>query len=106
MWAQYAENHRGVCLVFDREELNLLLKNSMPPEGKLRAASVHYIDYSQDISFALDPFILSVDEAASKGLSLHVKEMLEKRWFDYFFVKMQDWRDESEFKEIYNVKQR
>lgn len=42
MWAQYAGNHTGICLAFDRQELTHLFYSSMSKHGSTYDGEVNY----------------------------------------------------------------
>ena len=44
MWAQYAEQHQGVCLVFDKEKLLKCFEKSLSAKGDLYYGEVDYFD--------------------------------------------------------------
>ena len=42
MWSHYGDNHRGVCLIFDKNELNTNIKE-IPVEGEIILDAVSYL---------------------------------------------------------------
>jgi hypothetical protein len=42
MWAMYGDNHKGVCLCFNKKKLIKSLINSLPKDSKLHHADVNY----------------------------------------------------------------
>src|SRR5512139_2073937 len=50
MWAQYAENNSGVCLVFDGKKLHANIKSSLTDKSKLFYGTVNYKNYGCIVS--------------------------------------------------------
>ena len=44
MWAQYASNHTGVCLVFDKELIKISINHDFRNMGQLFEDSIVYKD--------------------------------------------------------------
>jgi hypothetical protein len=98
MWAQYADNHKGVCLIFSRDELRAALTASIEASSTLFESSVSYRNRSQAPSLHNNPFILNFDFICSYGLESTVREHIKKYWRELFFEKARDWADEKEFR--------
>lgn len=97
MWAQYADRHRGFCIVFEREILLKKIKEQFPERTVLHGR-VNYIDRSW--ANRLDPhaFRIEYDLLLKVGLDeychLHINQYAEELYFD----KLRDWRDEHEWR--------
>lgn len=87
MWSQYAEGHKGICLVFNKKLLIQQLQGSFD-------IFTNNVDYNNHISRILNP-LSTIDEqnrhTAAKDIVLENKEA-------YFFTKLNDYRDEQEFR--------
>lgn len=94
MWAQYAENHRGICLVFEKKKLSKNIAESLKDKGILHHG---YVNYTQSIH-SYDAFHLNYDEICFKGLNIYLMEHLSKFYRELFFEKNIDWRDECEYR--------
>lgn len=77
MWAHYADQHRGICLEFDRQRL----MEAFPPTSKVQYAP------AVDAYNAMDTFLCS-DEAAVMRLS------------ESFLIKAREWEYEQEWRII------
>lgn len=98
MWAQYAQNHRGVCLVFDKEKLI----------EKFNSDFEYYLHFCDDVSY--DPIIKQLSlpeyEYAQIGLASELQKSAEQIIEDrikkyhkiYYFSKHKDWQTEKEFR--------
>lgn len=64
MWAQYAENHQGLCLVFDKALLAETIAESLGSRGKLVSGEVTYWDF--DISVGRPEWIAHMDALCSR----------------------------------------
>jgi Protein of unknown function (DUF2971) len=91
LWEQYADAHKGVCLVFDRESLFRQLAKGLGPERALRAASIEYTN---------EPLIPGVTSQKVAELGVHeaVSYLIEKRFDELVFRKTPDWTTEVEFR--------
>jgi hypothetical protein len=96
MWAQYAENHKGVCIVLDRESLNRAIRSRYPDhDGSwVRDGKVKYVT-SYD-----DPASIAIKYRAGE-----VQACVNEYFTDYagslFFAKHVDWQDENEYRWVY-----
>jgi hypothetical protein len=101
MWAQYAGDHSGVCLFFDRERLIEQLDAALGPHGVRYKGPVDYTNESPapkpGIGLALDVDYTGIVE---DGMDAAVSKHLARHYGDLFFTKLQDWSDEREFRFI------
>jgi hypothetical protein len=96
MWAQYAENHIGVCLIFDANKLNKNIHEQLGPRCRIYQGRVSYI-YRPLIS---DPIMLkNIQGDITKEIL--VEELRSYYFASYkgkFLAKHPDWRDETEYR--------
>lgn len=99
MWSQYADNHRGVCLVFDRERLLQLIEKQVGNSCLFFTGAVAYVDWgiARDL-YKDQQYLINVDVLEAAGRSEYAKRHLATHWQKLFFEKMTDWRDESEWR--------
>lgn len=95
MWEQYGDNHRGVCLAFDRRALI---------EGEFRRAlqeiggtNIGEVDYTAG-GFAADPARVLADIPDDENASRAIFEHLETHNAAFWFLKLLDWETEYEFR--------
>jgi hypothetical protein len=100
MWAQYAEKagQMGVCLVFDRAELESSLRASVPRDTRIFKDYVEYRNGSQPRSLENDPFILDYDLLKRHGNEKAIQAHVEYYWKELFFQKATDWSHEAEYR--------
>ncbi len=94
MWAQYGDNHGGVCLVFDRAALDVEIRASVSTEASIYSDLVVYDDSLKSVSAVLND--LDYDRIREIDLEPALKEQVEKFHLGLFFRKDSDWISESE----------
>lgn len=103
MWAQYAENHSGVCLIFDGKKLGENIKNELKNkysknECTIRHGSVSYKNYGTSV--------ISIDLVNKYGTEYALREYLFEHYKDVFLTKYLDWENESEYRWLVHSKTR
>jgi len=93
MWAQYAQNHKGVCILFDKEKL--ILKADQQ-EKLLHAGDVIYHEKLPIPTFSLeeDDFKKNYQENYQEKIFQYLKTLP----YETIFAKTNDWGDEDEFR--------
>lgn len=97
MWAQYGKNHSGVCLVFDRSKLLESVKTHLDG-NTCWVGNVSYRDHFVVRSLSQNEFMIDVDELELVGPERYVANHLIRHHDELFFEKLQDWRDETEWR--------
>jgi hypothetical protein len=92
MWAQYADKHQGVCLVFIRERISTAIVKHFP-DRRVYCDDVVYDNY---LAFIDDAFSFNCDEAKEQGIEQAVSFHVDEFHRGLFFMKTEDWRDEAE----------
>ena len=101
MWAQYADRHAGVCLVFNRQRLSDLIKTQVDVGHLVYSGPVAYVDRGIVRSLWRDQqYTIDVDALDSDGRSAYAAKHLLTHWKQLFFEKMTDWRDECEWRYV------
>jgi Protein of unknown function (DUF2971) len=95
MWAQYADNHSGVCLAFDRQRL-LSAANEMVSSKRL-GLYADPIRYQTSGQPPADPIEIPLSRARS-DLDLTVNELFPSVVHRLYFEKAWDWSTESEYR--------
>lgn len=103
MWAQYANNNSGVCLIFDRKLLTDLIENQLGTNF-IVGESIKYISQFDEYPFAtqreqiIANLLNDVKNLKSKPITSHfLKTHLEFIKYNYF-SKLDDWAAEKEFR--------
>lgn len=95
MWAQYAENHKGICLMFDRDALNNELLKSFSND-KVYSGEVEYLN--EPISKEIKS--LGYEELMKFGINKIIDKAIEENIEGFFFKKALDWQHEFEYRWI------
>jgi Protein of unknown function (DUF2971) len=95
MWAQYADNHKGACLIFDKTSLKETINKELSGLGKIWSGTVAYEDKA---SFEHDELKMSYNEILEKGMRNAIVDHLHRYYKDLFFHKVSDWADECEYR--------
>ena len=98
MWAQYADRHTGVCLVFERERLHNLIEKRFSSDHLVLSGCVNYLNRSVLPQLEEQQYTINVDFLESVGLEAYVGSHVLTHHQRLFFEKLEDWRDESEFR--------
>jgi hypothetical protein len=98
MWSQYADRHKGLCLVFNRDNF---IKNIMENPKSIDVpigADIHYISksisYTNDLFDIFEILILNVDKPNEDYAFEYVEKYIDR----LLFRKLEDYRDESEYR--------
>lgn len=97
MWAQYGNNHKGVCLIFNKEKLNSCFEKSSDI-FKLYSDKVEYLEWldiiNQDLSIGFDEARTYIEDKNKFFEALVRNDFIKSK----FFKKHYDWRDEHEYR--------
>lgn len=104
MWEQYAENHAGACLVFDRLKLQAAIRQDLQAHGRYWEGDVKYTPAgfaasagARIGSVKVDVTVRATDEALADDVRRHVVEHHR----DFFFLKTADWATEQEYRFVF-----
>jgi hypothetical protein len=89
MWAQYADNHKGICIIVDKEEFIKENIKNFDFRGKVK--------YQSEINTPI------LDESyinPSGYKDLDLKKIISKFHKEIFFTKLSDWKGENEYRII------
>ncbi len=94
MWQHYAEDHRGVCLIFNREKLTCTVGAQLTerhPDS--RSGAVRYSQTGLAAEYHRTLLLDGTTDGAEQG-----RQHLRRYAREYFFVKLIDWEHEHEFR--------
>jgi hypothetical protein len=93
MWEQYAEAHKGVCLMFDRGRLSQRISNDLHRQLNVRPyeKSVEYTPRGGELTLDLAKFPTPVPAD-------FVRDFIEENHHELFFKKTLDWETEHEYR--------
>ena len=96
MWATYGDDHKGVCLIFDRERLRQAFERGLNERGHLLHGAVRYgkrlPDDREAAVFDLQTFKENFESA--------IHQKIEDHYGRYFLYKRIDWSTEDEYRFI------
>ncbi|WP_110954630.1 DUF2971 domain-containing protein [Anaerosinus massiliensis] len=98
MWAQYAGNHRGVCLIFDAKKLDQEIDRALSGKGKVYRGVVTYTNSFHDVREAAT---FKAEELTKDRMKYIVQKHIDKYANTIFFHKNRDWRDETEYRYVF-----
>jgi hypothetical protein len=101
MWAQYSENYKGACLVFDKYKLDADIRSFCSSVGSSRVHAGNVVYRNPRVLPSRtqpNPLMISVDEIDRLGFGDAVEAHISRHWKDLFFVKSRDWEQEREFR--------
>lgn len=98
MWAQYAMNHSGVCIVFDRKKLSRQIDAQFGQSHYMLSGAVRYVDRSVLRNWDDQQYMINLDALESVGKKEYPNLHLRAHYQRLFFEKMTDWRDEAEWR--------
>ena len=94
MWAQYGDNHKGVCLIFDKNELEKAFSLLNPIA--IKSNKVDYPPFMESTDCNIDPskFRSILNDPHELYEALNHNYIMEHR----FFRKHSDWKNENEYR--------
>lgn len=98
MWEQYAENHFGACLIFDREKLITALRHNLGNDGSFWDGPVEYTTAGYAAS---DGGTVTLDGFHEGALEDEVAIHVQKHYKDFYFLKTTDWETEFEYRFVF-----
>ena len=93
MWAQYSENHSGVCIVFNRTRIEEAF-NGLSSIGSIFSGEMSYYKRPSRNATRADYRVINEQELSPESLIQHIN----KYYRELFFQKNIDWQDEAEYR--------
>lgn len=104
MWAQYAENHKGICIIFDAVKLNKIIHDTLGSQCKIFQGRVSY-DY-KSLVFNTIPINDPQANIVKRELIDGLRQLYFSSHKETFFIKHPDWRDETEYRWVLHSPQK
>jgi hypothetical protein len=99
MWAQYAANHAGACIVFDKKKLDQSIRSYAAQNSlQVYCGSVRYMNEPVVPRIMPGPFCFCVDEVRERGLAVTATHHAERHFRDLYLTKNTDWEAEREYR--------
>jgi hypothetical protein len=94
MWAQYAENHQGLCIKFNGVKLDNRIRDQLGSSCKICCGEVIYSDH-----WLLEPLMIDLDKhLESNNPTQELRSYILKEYERLFLLKAKDWETEYEFR--------
>jgi hypothetical protein len=94
MWAQYAENHQGLCIKFNGVKLDNRIRDQLGGSCKICCGEVIYSD-----QWLLEPLMVDLDKfLESDHLTRELRSYILKKYERLFLLKAKDRETEYEFR--------
>lgn len=103
MWAQYADNHRGVCLVLDQQRLHENIVSCLSLDS-LYYGPVEYLSTTHGpvSDPGVGPYDITYwEDIYDYGLANVIDSHIRRFNKELFFTKHLEWRDEWEYRWVY-----
>lgn len=94
MWAQYGENHRGICLVFSKKEIEAKFANATG------ARFTNHMTYTASAAAPISGVTLNGNQLIKDGVESYCYNHIQLHSDDLFFIKNIDYRDECEYRVV------
>jgi hypothetical protein len=99
MWAQYGNNHKGVCLIFNSDELVDQVKSQSQSLYYFKHKEIMYADFLNNDDILLKQAVSQVYSFdAHKDPMEFIQKYLKNNKYLNYFVKDIDWKDEREYR--------
>ena len=103
MWSQYGDNHKGICLVFDKQILDQKILSQLGKHNRILRGDVEYQDLHLDLR-EQEALELDYAELKERGLEQVMAEKVERFSDIYFLRKHLDWAQEQEYRWLISSK--
>jgi hypothetical protein len=100
MWAQYGENHEGVCFIFNKTELVNQVKRNLRNNFILKHGRIKYCDLLKNdvlLNMAVT-HVFQEYEIDFNNIKKTVQKYLNKNFKCNYFIKDSNWKDEQEYR--------
>ena len=98
MWAQYGDNHKGVCLIFNKQSIEALLIEQFGSISDLYATDIKYKNRPLKGDIFKSPYSLNYPLLKELGVTEYVRRHIYTHNDELIFEKSLDWRDEDEYR--------
>lgn len=106
MWAQYGDNHKGICLLFDRESLNSTIRQVFANEYVFNRPIQYLNSTIQSNPILENAFSLYFEDMLRMGVDRYLTQHISKNFNGIFFTKSTEWSTEDEYRWVVFTKQK
>jgi len=99
LWAHYADNHKGMCLIFDKEKIINDVRSEFGTLGKHKIYNKNIVEYTT-LENILTKFCIKYDDYKKFGPEVWLQDYFKINYPALLFTKTLDWKVENEFRII------
>lgn len=103
MWAQYGDNHKGLCFAFERKRIEALLIEQFGQCAELYGSDINYKNSPLKGDITRSPYTLDYPLLREVGIAEYVKLHIDTYNAELIFEKSLDWRDENEYRFLKHI---
>ena len=103
MWAQYGDNRKGVCLIFNKKNITKLIVEQFGTNADIYGSNVEYRNVMLKGDIFNSPYTINYNFLKDVGLNEFVRSYVAEYNAELFFEKSLDWRDENEFRYLMHI---
>lgn len=103
MWAQYGDNHKGLCLIFERKRIEALLIEQFGHNADLYYKDIKYRNSPLKGDITCSPYTLNYPLLQKVGIVEYVKRHIYNYNEELVFEKSLDWRGENEYRFLMHI---
>jgi len=100
MWAQYADNHKGVCIVLEKSAICKAVTDQFGNDRfRIYGGPVVYENHLiTEVNNPVHGFLIDADHLEKLGFDKYARLHVETYHKSLFFEKVTDWSSENEFR--------
>lgn len=105
IWAQYAQDHAGICLEFDGPALDKAIRSASQTETNVFCGRVEYHDefnLRRAVTTNSPAFMLDYSAIQKLGGENGLRAHIRKHYDSFFLEKTPEWASEQEFRWLVN----
>lgn len=100
MWAQYSENNKGVCLVFDKNEFDarfeFLYKEKIKFHGEVEYLNSGLGPEIHSNGIPIDPYAIFYEKLIKDGFDNYFHNHIKIHFKSLYYTKHSNWNEENE----------
>lgn len=104
LWAHYADNHRGMCFIFDKSKLMKSVSSEFS-DAKYKIYKENIVQYDA-LENIIDKFSVKFENYLKLGAKKWLQDYFNKNYTTLLLSKTSDWKTENEFRIIIKCKQK
>ncbi len=97
LWSHYADNHKGLCLIFDKDKLIESLISNFGSREKYKVYNDNLVNYVA-LENHIEKLGIKYEDIENHGLPKVLEDFTNQNIKDLLFTKTIDWEVENEFR--------